>query len=79
MAISKISYVAFQRWLDEMERSMFMCPECGWRGRGSELNPMEADDEDVYSIEHEAETWYACPKCESEIPVEKPLMKLSRE
>ena len=79
MAIHKVSYVAFQRWLDEMERSMFLCPDCSWRGRGSELIPTEADSGDVYSIEHEAETWYACPRCEAEIPVEKPIMKLSRE
>ncbi len=79
MAIQKVSYVAFQRWLDEMERSMFLCPECGWRGRGNQLVPMESDDREVYSIEHQAETWYACPKCESEIPVERPVMKLSRE
>ncbi len=78
MSIQKVSYVAFQRWLDEMERSMFLCVDCGWRGRGSDLTPMEADDDEVYSIEHEGDTWYACPKCESEIPVERPVMKLSK-
>ena len=75
MAIQKISYVAFQRWLDEMEQSMFLCPECKWRGRGRELVPMEADDQDIFAIEHEAETWYGCPVCEAEIPVERPVMK----
>ncbi|BBL76884.1 hypothetical protein [Methylomagnum ishizawai] len=75
MAIGKLSYVAFQRYLDEMERSMYLCPECGWRGRGKELVPMERDDGDAYSIEHEGDCWYACPKCEAEVPVERPVMR----
>lgn len=75
LPIGKVSYVAFQRWLDEMERSMFLCPECGWRGRGRDLVPMERDSEDAYDLSHEADTWYACPKCECEIAVDRPIMK----
>lgn len=75
MSIEKISYVAFQRFLDEMERSMFLCPSCGWRGRGRDLIPMEQDDHDLYSLEQSAETFYACPKCEGEIPVDHPIMR----
>jgi hypothetical protein len=75
MSIEKVSFVAFQRFLDEMERSMYLCNECSWRGRGKDLVPMERDERDVYSAEHEAETWYACPKCEGEIAVDRPIMK----
>lgn len=75
MAIDKVSYVAFQRFLDEMERSMYLCPECGWRGRGRDLVPTERDGEDAYDLSHAAETWYACPKCECEIAVDKPILK----
>jgi len=75
MSMGKLSYVAFQRFLDEMERSMYLCPECGWRGRGRDLVPMEADSTDVYDLSHEAEAWYACPTCECEIPADRPIMK----
>jgi len=75
MSIAKVSFVAFQRFLDEMERSMYLCPECGWRGRGKDLVPMESDGHDSFSSEHEAETWYACPNCEGEIAVDRPIMK----
>jgi hypothetical protein len=75
MSIDKMSYVAFQRFLDEMERSMFLCTECGWRGRGRDLIPMEMDTQDAYSMEYSAESWYACPKCEAEITVDKPIMR----
>lgn len=73
MAIDKLSYVAFQRYLDEMERSMYLCPECGWRGR--ELLPMERDERELYSLEHAGDTWYACPKCEAEVPVDRPILR----
>ena len=75
MSIAKMSFVAFQRFLDEMDRSMYLCPECGWRGRGRELVPMEQDEEDVFSLEQSAESWYACPKCECEVPVDHPIMR----
>lgn len=76
LSIDKVSYVAFQRFLDEMERSIYLCPECGWRGRGRELVPMEEDGKEQYSLEHAADTWYACPKCECEIAVDRPIMRL---
>ncbi|MDF9391820.1 MULTISPECIES: hypothetical protein [Methylococcus] len=75
LSMSKISFVAFQRFLDEMERSMYLCPECGWRGRGRELVPMEEDGNGAYAWGPDAETWYACPKCETEIGVETPVMR----
>lgn len=75
MSIKQVSFVAFQRVLDEMERSKYMCPECGWRGWGKELVPMEIDQDDVFLIEHTAETWYSCPKCECEIHIDHPIMK----
>ncbi len=75
MSIDKISYVAFQRLLDEMEESMFLCPNCGWRGRGRDLAPMEQDEHDLYSLEQTAECWYACPKCECEIAINHPIMR----
>jgi predicted RNA-binding Zn-ribbon protein involved in translation (DUF1610 family) len=74
MSIDKMSFVAFQRFLDDMERSMYLCPDCGWRGRGRDLIPMEQDSLDVYTLQ-EAESWYACPHCEQEIAVEHPIMK----
>lgn len=75
LSIDKVSYVAFQRFLDDMEQSMFLCPECGWRGWGRELAPMERDGQDAYDLTHESDTWYACPKCECEVPVDQPIMK----
>ncbi|MEQ1528961.1 MAG: hypothetical protein ABL925_06565 [Methylococcales bacterium] len=75
MSMNKLSFVAFQRFLDEMERSMFLCPECGWRGRGKDLIAMEQDQNDVFLIEHDAETWYSCPRCECEIAADHPIMK----
>jgi hypothetical protein len=75
MSVDKVSFVSFQRFLDQMERSMFLCPDCGWRGRGRDLVPMETDGHDVYAFQQEAETWYACPRCEAEIPVDRPIMR----
>lgn len=75
MSIDKVSYVAFQRLLDEAEVSMYLCPECGWRGRGRDLLPMEQDAHDVFSLEQTAETWYACPRCECEIGIDHPIMR----
>lgn len=42
------------------EREEFVDAAVGVAGeffQGNELKPMETDDEDVYSIEHETETW----------------------
>jgi len=42
------------------EREEFVAAAVGVAGeffQGNELKPMETDDEDVYSIEHETETW----------------------
>ncbi|MDD2767125.1 MAG: hypothetical protein PHT19_00230 [Methylococcus sp.] len=75
MSMNKMSFVAFQRFLDDMERSMYRCSECDWRGRGRDLVPMEQDSSDSYAIGSDAETWYACPNCECEIGVETPLMR----
>ncbi len=77
MSIKKVSYVAFQRFLDEMEQSVYLCPDCGWRGRGRDLAPMEQDEHDIYSLEQSAETWYACPACEAEIQIENPILKIA--
>lgn len=38
MAIKKLSYVAFQRYLDQMERSSYRCPACNWGGSGKLLS-----------------------------------------
>ncbi|MEQ1620678.1 MAG: hypothetical protein ABL919_04675 [Methylococcales bacterium] len=75
MAIKKLSYVAFQRYLDQVEHASYRCPACKWGGLGKHLVPMEADDTDLYSLEHQAETWYACPKCEAEIDLDHPVMR----
>lgn len=75
MSIAKVSYVAFQRFLDDMERSMYRCPECKWHGRGRDLVPMEADSQDLYSLDHSADCWYACPVCECEVAADRPIMK----
>lgn len=75
MSIAKVSYVAFQRFLDEMECSMYLCQDCGWRGRGRDLVPMERDDTELYSLDHAGDSWYACPKCEAEVAVDKPIMR----
>lgn len=77
LPIRKVSYVAFQRFLDEMERSMYLCTECGWRGRGRDLVAMEKDELDTYDLIHDSDSWYACPKCECEIAVDKPILKVA--
>lgn len=75
MSIKKLSYIAFQRYLDQMERSSYRCPVCNWGGMGKLLVPTEADDTDTFSLDHEADTWYACPKCEAEIDIDHPIMR----
>ncbi len=75
MATRKMSYVAFQRYLDRVERSMYRCRECGWRGLGRELQPMQADPgDDQRGIEESADTWYACPRCEAVVDPDQPAL-----
>lgn len=78
MALPNVSYVALQRILDEVEQSMYMCPDCGWRGRGRDLSLLEQDGHDPYSLAQSAEIWYACPRCEAEIDINKPLLRLAK-
>lgn len=75
MSMKKLSYVAFQRFLDEVERSMYRCPECGWHGKGRDLLPMEMDENESHLCQENADTWYGCPKCQAEIDVEHAIMK----
>jgi hypothetical protein len=77
MSIKKVSYLTFQRILDEMEQSGFLCAECGWRGKGRDLTPMKHDEREIYSLEQSAETWYACPACEAEIDIEHAFLKIA--
>jgi hypothetical protein len=74
MNMPKMSYVAFQRYLDRFERSMFRCAHCGWGGPGKQLVPMEAGPEPNYFIEQQSDTWYACPCCETPIDHDAPIL-----
>lgn len=75
MGIPKMSYVAFQRYLDRLERSMYRCGECGWGGSGRELIPMEAaNGRDCFGPGLEADTWYACPRCEAFVDPNRPVL-----
>lgn len=76
MPIHKVSFIALQRLFDEFDRSFYRCPECHWSGRGRELAAMENDGSESYAFDTEAETWYACPKCECEIAIDRPFMRL---
>lgn len=80
MGIIKMSFVAFQRYLDRVDASMYRCRFCGWGGSGKQLVPMEIGGESVHSIDQHNDTWYACPQCESEInpdtPVASPVNQL---
>jgi hypothetical protein len=75
MNMAKMSFVAFQRYLDGVERSMFRCVQCGWRGSGRQLIPMETGPEQDYSGEQHSDTWYACPRCEAEVDHQAPLLR----
>jgi hypothetical protein len=75
MNMAKMSFVAFQRYLDGVERSMFRCAHCGWRGSGKQLIAMETGLEHDYFAEQHSDTWYACPRCETEIDHDTPLLK----
>jgi hypothetical protein len=79
MNMAKLSYVAFQRYLDQFERSMFLCRSCGWRGAGRQLVPMEAGDEPSYSLDQNSDTWYACPACETPIDHDAPILSPTAE
>ncbi len=74
MNITKMSFVAFQRYLDRVERSMYRCRKCGWGGSGKHLMPMEVGAESYFSVDQHSDTWYACPKCESDIDPSAPIL-----
>jgi predicted RNA-binding Zn-ribbon protein involved in translation (DUF1610 family) len=75
MGIMKMSFVAFQRYLDRVDVSMYRCRSCGWGGSGKQLVPMEiSGDELVLSVDQHNDTWYACPQCESEINPDSPVV-----
>jgi len=74
MNMAKLSFVAFQRYLDHFDRSMFRCANCGWGGAGRQLAPMEAGPEPSYFTEQHADTWYACPRCEAPIDHDAPVL-----
>jgi rubrerythrin len=75
MNMAKMSYVAFQRYLDRLERSMFRCAQCGWGGPGRQLVPMELGSEPSYFAEQQSDSWYACPRCEAPIDHEAPVVR----
>ncbi len=75
MAIEKMSFVAFQRYLDRVERSRYRCSDCGWTGPGRDLVPTEiGDDRDGLGIGQASDTWYACPRCEAVIDPDRPTL-----
>lgn len=74
MSIKKLSFVAFQKYLDHMNKSMYRCPACGWGGSGKKLVPMETDENDVFTVEDNADSWYACPKCKEKIDTDAPVV-----
>lgn len=74
MNITKMSFVAFQRYLDRVEASMYRCRECGWGGSGKRLVPMELNGESDYTVDQYSDTWYACPQCESNIDLSTPIL-----
>jgi hypothetical protein len=77
MNMAKMSFVAFQRYLDRLERARFRCASCGWVGAGRQLLPMELGGEPSYFYEQQSDTWYACPRCEAPVDHEAPLLRLS--
>jgi len=74
--LSGMSFLAMQRYFDQVNRSIYLCSACGWRGRGRELAAMEQDGQDAYAFDFASDSWYACPTCEHEIALEAPLMRL---
>ena len=75
MNMAKMSFVAFQRYLDDVERSMFRCVHCGWRGSGKQLVAMETGSEQKYFTEQHTDTWYACPRCEAAVDHAAPVLR----
>jgi hypothetical protein len=76
MQIPGMSFLAMQRLFDEIDLSLYRCPECRWAGRGRDLAAMEHDASETYAFVSESETWYCCPQCEHEIAIDQPLMRL---
>ncbi|RPJ22291.1 MAG: hypothetical protein EHM33_23880 [Chloroflexi bacterium] len=74
MGIVKMSFVAFQRYLDRVCCSMYRCQNCGWGGSGKKLVPMETSEESAFSVDQHNDTWYACPQCESAIDPDSPVV-----
>ncbi|NMM29069.1 MAG: hypothetical protein HHJ12_17770 [Glaciimonas sp.] len=73
MGIVKMSFIAFQRYLDRVDRSMYRCRACGWGGPGRQLVPMEISEKSVFTVEQYNDTWYACPQCETEVDPDSPV------
>ncbi|MDP3008017.1 MAG: hypothetical protein Q8N30_02990 [Methylococcales bacterium] len=76
MGIKRLSFVAFQRYLDRVNKSMYRCRACGWGGSGDKLMLVETDENDVFTVLDEAYSWYACPHCEEKIDIDKPIVSL---
>jgi ribosomal protein L37AE/L43A len=74
MSITKMSFVAFQRYLDRVEASMYRCRQCGWSGSGKSLQPMEISGESDSVVEQNNDSWYSCPQCESVIDISTPIL-----
>lgn len=74
MNITKMSFVAFQRYLDHVEASMYRCKGCSWGGSGKRLVPMELNDEPGFSVDQYSDTWYACPQCALCIDISTPIL-----
>jgi hypothetical protein len=75
LSMVKMSFVAFQRYFDLFERSMFRCVHCGWHGSGRQLVPMEVGPEPSYFTEEQSDTWYACPRCEARMDHDAPVLR----
>lgn len=74
MSITKMSFVAFQRYLDRVEASMYRCRKCGWGGSGKRLVPMELSGESDFAVDQYSDTCYTCPQCESDIDTSAPIL-----
>jgi hypothetical protein len=74
MNIAKMSFVAFQRYLDWVVASGYRCRKCGWGGSGKHLVPMELSGESDFLVDQYSDTWYACPQCESDIDPDTPVL-----
>lgn len=74
MGITKMSFVAFQRYLDRVDASMYRCRSCGWGGPGKQLVPMENGGESNFSVDQHNDTWYTCPQCGADIDPDSPVV-----